>query len=348
MSDAIVTRVAEYVEAGGHLLLVLPTVDQAMEWRAITGDFTTVENQAEDAILAEIDFAHPLFAPFALARYNDFTGIRFWNHLRVRYDFERPPGVEDPAGSEQDSKVLARFDDGTLALGQRQIGLGNVLILTASWSPEDSQFALSSKFSPLINGMLRLSRPAAPSLRGLAVGDPIQLATESGTGRSTIIRPDGATDVVPADAADYSRTDLPGVYKITGAESAEDRYVAVNLDLRESWTRPMPAGRLADLGIRTGMHSNRTDRLTQMQLLRDRELEDRQKIWKWILFAACVLLVVEIFVAGHATRSQQIPPEGPELRSSTGRTARSNGWAMVVSMNMASKKFTSDGNEGAR
>src|SRR5205814_449171 len=44
------------------------------------------------AMLGQIDFQHPLFAPFADPRYSDFTRIHFWKHRRVRF--------LDPQGGE--------------------------------------------------------------------------------------------------------------------------------------------------------------------------------------------------------------------------------------------------------
>ncbi|PYK98698.1 MAG: hypothetical protein DME19_11480 [Verrucomicrobia bacterium] len=58
------------------------------------------------AMLGQIDFQHPLFAPFADPRYSDFTRIHFWKHRRVR--FLDPQGGGDLSGA----RVLARFDDG--------------------------------------------------------------------------------------------------------------------------------------------------------------------------------------------------------------------------------------------
>ena len=37
--------------------------------------------KASDYLLfGEIEFSHPLFAPFASPRYSDFTKIHFWKH----------------------------------------------------------------------------------------------------------------------------------------------------------------------------------------------------------------------------------------------------------------------------
>lgn len=105
------------------------------------------------SLLADIDFTHPLFKPFADPRFSDFTRIHFWKHRKL--DAQQIPGA----------RVLARFDNGDPALlevppdGAREYG---VLILTSGWHPADSQLALSSKFVPLLYSLLEASVTAPP------------------------------------------------------------------------------------------------------------------------------------------------------------------------------------------
>ena len=91
---------------------------------------------------AEINFKHPIFAPFDDPRYSDFTPIHFWKH-RV---WEIPTSLN--------ANVLAKFDDGSPALTQIAVGKGNLLVLASGWAPSDSQLAVSSKFPPLMETML--------------------------------------------------------------------------------------------------------------------------------------------------------------------------------------------------
>ena len=49
-------------------------------------------------IFAEIDFSHPLFAPFADPRFSDFTKIHFWKYRRLE------------ASALPDAHVVAKFD----------------------------------------------------------------------------------------------------------------------------------------------------------------------------------------------------------------------------------------------
>ena len=70
------------------------------------------------AMFAEIDFKHPLFAPFADPRFSDFTKIHIWKYRKL-----------DAAGIP-DARVLARFDSGDPAVIEATLGKGRLFVLT--------------------------------------------------------------------------------------------------------------------------------------------------------------------------------------------------------------------------
>ena len=78
------------------------------------------------ALLASIDFQHPLFTPFADPRYNDFSKIHFWKHHLVI-----GPDWEDPAHS-----VPTLFDNRQPAWIVKTQGRGKMFVLTSSWAPK--------------------------------------------------------------------------------------------------------------------------------------------------------------------------------------------------------------------
>src|SRR5262245_3697485 len=145
VSNETVRALREFVETGGTLLGVLTNTAAADSIGQVMGIDNWAIDEAtvrEYAMFGEIDFQHPLFAPFADPRYGDFTKIHFWHHRRI--DLQ----------SFGNSRVLARFDDRDPALVEIPLGRGHVFVLTAGWQPADSQLAVSSKFVPLLGGML--------------------------------------------------------------------------------------------------------------------------------------------------------------------------------------------------
>ena len=54
---------------------------------ALTGlpELQITEAGGDYALLGEIDFTHPLFAPFDDPRFSDFSHIHFWKHRRMEF-----------------------------------------------------------------------------------------------------------------------------------------------------------------------------------------------------------------------------------------------------------------------
>jgi hypothetical protein len=246
------------------------------------------------AMLAEIDFRHPLFAPFADPRFSDFTKIHFWQYRRV-----------DPA-SISGSHVLAKFDSGDPALLEAPVGKGRLFILTSGWQPEDSQLALSTKFVPLLYSLLDQTGAAPPLPIQYQVGDalPLLLPAES------LTTPDGSTVSLAKDATNFSSTLTPGIYRI----GSPPQLFAVNLDPAESRTAPLPSDELERLGApRSNPTTSRTSESASKVRLKYDELESRQKLWRWIILATLAILIFESWLAGYTARhfSKTLPQTLP-------------------------------------
>jgi hypothetical protein len=170
--------------------------------------------------------------------------------------------------------------------------------MTSGWQPADSQLALSSKFVPLLEEMVRRKDALAIGAQ-YAVDDPIALP--AGAPGGEIIGPDG--QATPLASTTFNGTDKPGVYhvKIGG----QDVPLAVNLSPDESRTAPVedPQGELAQLGV-TFTSPQLTQKIVEQQrILLNNELENRQKSWRWLLLGVLGLLAVETALAGRLTRS---------------------------------------------
>ena len=100
----------------------------------------------------------------------------------------------------------------------------------------------------------------------------------------------------------FAGADLPGVYTIVSGQTTQ--HFAVNLSPSESRTAPLPPEELQRLGVPLGNTFKASpERTAQKQRqLYNLELENRQKLWRWLIIAVLVLLVVEIWVAASLTR----------------------------------------------
>jgi hypothetical protein len=82
----------------------------------------------------------------------------------------------------------------------------------------------------------------------------------------------------------------------------------VNLDPAESETAPRSPEELEQFGVPLTDAARRVAEEQRQRQLRDVELEGRQKIWRWLLAAALVVLVIETWLAGRHSRRAAPPP----------------------------------------
>lgn len=241
---------------------------------------------ARYAMFAEIDFRHPLFAPFADPRFSDFTKIHVWKYRRL-----------DPAGLPG-ARVLAKFDGGDPAVVEVPLGKGRLFFLASGWHPEDSQLAVSSKFVPLMWSFLEMSGGATAVVTQYQIGDPVPAPADGGV---AVKLPDGSPGALPSGATEFRQTTQPGIYEFAGTTS---RRFAVNLDANESRTAPLDPDELRDLGVPVA-NATATELARGPEnkaLLQGLEAENRQKLWRWFLVATLAVLLIESALAGWTAR----------------------------------------------
>jgi hypothetical protein len=77
----------------------------------------------------------------------------------------------------------------------------------------------------------------------------------------------------------------------------------VNLDAAESKTALLPAEELERLHIPVKPREiEQTKQVEQKRRLHNAELENQQKLWRWLIVAALVILLMETWLAGWLTR----------------------------------------------
>ncbi|MDB5294707.1 MAG: hypothetical protein JWO31_690, partial [Phycisphaerales bacterium] len=312
LPDAAVDRLRRYADAGGTVLWVLRDAAAAGGLARLAGvpDLGVAEAPATGfALVGRVDLAHPLFAAFADARFADFTKVHFWKHRRLTLP-------ADPAAV----RVLAWFDDGDPYLLERPVARGRVIVAASGWQPADSQLALSTKFVPLLDGLVRRRD-------GLGVGaqqvvyEPIPLPPAAAGGPSSgppspggsafvgssaasraLLTPDGRRIDLPNEltTAPATAADRPGIYRIVAG--GRETPVAVNLPLDESRTAAMPVEDLERFGAKLGTAETAEQLAARQRQLRQAELESRQKLWRWVILGVLGLLAAETLVAGRLAR----------------------------------------------
>jgi hypothetical protein len=280
----------EWISGGKTALMVLTNAQSGPTLAALAGvpGIEITEAVGDYALLGEIDFTHPLFAPFADPRFSDFSRIHFWKHRR----WTVPPTLP--------VRVLASFDDRSPALAQWTIGKGNLLTLSAGWNPADSQLAVSTKFLPLAQIILDWSGGATSTRSQFQIGESIPTPDSRGAAPQWR-KPDGKV-LSLAPGAPFTETDLPGIYTVT-TDSGLRRF-AVNLPPEESRTAPLSADDLARLGVplHTTAETPSVASPVAQRRLRQEELEGRQKLWRWPIVGLLAVALVEIVLGGWLGR----------------------------------------------
>ena len=243
------------------------------------------ERPPSHALLAALDFRHPLLAPFNDPRFSDFTRIHWWRYRRV--SGELPPTA----------KVVARFDTGDPAWVDFSVGRGRVVFLASSWSVADSQFALSSKFIPWLFGLLDLAGAGLEVAAHPRVGDALALP-EGRTSPVAVRQPDGVVAQAGPEVARWEVT-MPGTYRV-----GDTVRVGVNMDPAEGRTAPLPPDRLESVGVRmdAAVSSQAAEVTRPKGVPPAAEAEGRQKWWRWLIVGALAVLVLESLVAGIQAR----------------------------------------------
>ena len=216
-----------------------------------------------------------------------FSNIRFWKHRKVESDR---------------LKALASFDNGDLALGQCAMGEGQFYLLASGWNPADSQFALSSKFVGIMMSMMlkKLTREN----RNVVLGSQLTLADFLTGDTCTLVTPDG--DQLKIGELSKPKVlveaTVPGIYQVSS--NAQNKRLAFNLPASESRTSRLSTELLEQENVKLGTMSTATQQIEKERQRKDKELENRQKLWRWMLILALCTLFAETFLSSYFAKRQ--------------------------------------------
>lgn len=307
LTDTIPASVAptlkQIADQGGIILAAIKSAEMASSISSLLpAGLQWTEAEVKDyAIMTATNSESQLLAPFADARFSDFSSIRFWHYRRIE-------------GLPQDNSVqiLARFDSGSPAILEiRTPSGGRIFLLTSGWNPDDSQLALSSRFPPLLLQVVRIAFPAEAASQLHDAGTTLNITELTQEKQWRLQRPDGTT------AADQSSQDAtillnePGRWILTEETPDGPRAssLLVTVAASESRTEPLPEGQLQALGmapdvavVRTNdAEKQTTDNNAEMDA---QELESQQKYWRYLLLAGMACLLLESALAAATERKQ--------------------------------------------
>ncbi len=306
---ATADRLRGFVEGGGGLLLIL---GERSAWQTgleeiLPGRFGPARDHTRGAArLGYLDYTHPVFELFAGPRGGDFTRARFF---RSR-DMEVGP----------EGRVLARFDDGSVALAERRLGEGHVLVWTSTMDAFWNDLAVQPVFLPFIHQMIRHLSGYRERVPWFTAGQVLDLADPAGmvfvADRESELAPDvdqvaltpgGGSVTLPAtDGPRFLELKEQGFYEVRPPGTNPDRpfTVAVNVDVTESELEAMDPAELAaavaprETGVQLGIGGE-----TLSAEMQARNQERRQSLWRFLMVAALVLLLTETAISNWISRA---------------------------------------------
>jgi hypothetical protein len=285
------------LESGNTILLAMKTPDAAAILASLIGmdNIDSQEAQIDNyAMLSSVDFEHPLMISFSEPRFGDFTKIHFWKYRRI--DIENIPNA----------RILAAFDNGDPAWFEVPVGKGSLLVLTSGWQPSDSQFALSSKFVPFLYSILEYNGVLSGQQSQYVIGDRVRIpkARTLESGNFQIRKPDNSIIKLEAGQEVFEQTDTPGIYTIES--ELGNQLFAINLPSEECRTAPMPLEEIEQLGVLFEVFEDTSqsyeDKILQAKHNSFVKLENEQKLWRWLIIALLIVLMLETWLAGWLTR----------------------------------------------
>ncbi len=212
----------DYLESGGAALMFAGEAVAVEPWLGNLADLRVTGISAHDAARVQAaDPGHPALAGFAAWR-----DVLVYQHVDV-----------DEAGD-----VLLRLDDGAPLLIERRVGLGRMLVLLTVPDPEWGSLVAGPAFASFVaDALTYLGEDLVPTTA--IAGEPfhvpvanLQLLAEDGSGVLSLDESTGRGRVSVAH---------PGVFEVRTAAAAAAlegrRYLAVNLDPRESDPAPVDA-----------------------------------------------------------------------------------------------------------
>jgi hypothetical protein len=300
--DAAAAALVDYVRSGGGALVSLAA---GGGWRGAAATLLPPAPRLVDrtadrgATLAWLELDHPALELFKAPRSGDFSAARF---LRYR-----------PLQPAEGDRVLARFDDGAVALAERELGAGKVLAFASGFDSLTNDLALQPVFLPLIHQLARRVAGHTETRLSRSVGEALSVATAAET--------PPATAVVTAPGGERVRLEKgrvavelleAGFYQVE-KEGAAPEVVAVNVDAGESDLAAVDAEELQ--GALTRRDGAPAAGSGTAGPLTPQDAERRQSLWWYLLTAAFLLLLAETLLSNRlsstpAAEVAKLVPEG--------------------------------------
>ena len=295
-----------FVSKGGGLFVVL---GERANWGTDSNDIlpavpaNVVDRQGRGGALAELDTSHPILELFKAPRSGNLSTARFFRYRAVSL---KPEPAGDKEGEHgPNNHVVARFDDGAIAMAERRIGSGHVLLWTSTLDNYWNDLAKKPVYLPFVHEVVRHLATYEEPKNWLTIGEVIDpghllrasgLGMQSGTG-AMILTPSGRR-IEQSGTPTPVQLDQAGFYEVHGrSNQAGTVSVAANLDTLESDLTVLDTQEMS--AALAGRPGSVNAAALDAAAMTPEDQERRQNFWWYLLMAGIVLLGLETAISNR-------------------------------------------------
>ncbi len=277
-----------FVGDGGTLILSFGNRTQVAETRTLLHAFSVgraerlVNARAEqtaEAILGEVDMRHPIFEVFGGSG-SALLRPRFRQYLEITPDSA--------------TTVIGTYDSDAPFLLERDMGLGKVLVYTATWNTDWTDLPIQELYIPMLY-QIALHATANTRPSQYTVGDVVHLSGQPGTVWD-VQAPGNRLYKVPVDSQGtgfFRTTDAPGHYQ--AALAGQRIAFSVNVDPAEAVLDRRDAEEVYAAVVPTTRDLSDGPQTTAVLNIEDEE--KRQKFWRVLILLVLGLFAFETYYA---------------------------------------------------
>lgn len=289
-------RTPDVIAAVGATTVLIPVshlADAEVVGRVAGLTDLQLQERTSDAFVSvdQVDLKHELLQPFAMHRFADFSSFRARRYRSLSF-----------GSAASDVAVIARFESGDPALVACTTNQQTTYLLATSWTRSDSQIALSKKFAPLLNSMLKQQWTRIHAGRHL----PQQITMTAASLAGLAVQPAKAESEIQLVSELRSEPQpsgrlTPGLLDVTAPDNGlEELRIGVNVDEAEGRTAPLSLEAFDELDISIDQPGNSPATAGADTVV---EEQSRLELWRWWFMAALALIVCESLLARFRSRS---------------------------------------------
>lgn len=287
-------RLSRVLERGGGLFVVAGNrAAWPTEVDVLPATFGPPSDRSRDneVRVGGLEFGHPVFEVFRAPRSGDFSSVRFYGYRTVT--------------AASGAQVLARFDAGSPALLERQVGPGRVLVWASTLDLAWSDLPLKPVYLPFVHRSMQYLASYQEPAPWLTVGQVFDAdGARAGSGQRAAITPSGRRVPLDDEAGPVIELAEQGFYEIRQrpgqSGESEAGVVASNVDAAESDLTPMDPKEIVAATLAT---SSGPQGSIGAEPMTPEAQERSQRVWWYLLVLGMLLLGADTLLSNRLSKA---------------------------------------------